>query len=120
MIDGEGRFGKDASLGIYQGMYNKESYLEFLDEWSSIAEQENVSKAELAYRWLNHHSALKPECGDGIVFGATSLSQIRETCGYLKAGPLSEDAAKRINALWSTVREDSTINHWQAAINVKK
>lgn len=100
-------------------MYHRENYLNFLDEWNSIAEQEKASKAELAYRWVNHHSMLKSQFGDGIVFGATSFKQITDTCDYLKAGPLSDNAAKRIDALWATVKEDSTINHWQAAINVK-
>lgn len=120
MADGEGRFGKNASLGIYQDMYHKQTYLNFLDEWNSIAEDEGVSKAELAYRWVNHHSMLKPEFGDAIVFGATKLSQMTQTCTYLRAGPLSDQAAKKIDALWETVSNDSTINHYQAAINVKK
>lgn len=101
-------------------MYNKENYLNFLDEWNSIAEDENISKAELAYRWVNHHSVLKSEHGDAVVFGGSNLSQITETCGFLKAGPLSDKAVERINALWLTVKEDSTINHFQASINVKK
>lgn len=98
-------------------MYHKESFLKFLDEWSSIAEDQQVSRAELAYRWINHHSMLKREFGDAIVFGATKLTQMAQTCRYLQAGPLSDQAVQRIEALWATVKDESILDHFQATLD---
>lgn len=73
-----------------------------------------MSKAELAYRWINYHSALKPELGDGVIFGASSLAQIEGTVGFLKKGPLSPKSADAINALWDHVKKDAIIDNFQA------
>ena len=63
---GAGRFDKDVMGRMYNNMYNKLSLREGLKLWSAIAEKEGVTKAELAYRWVAHHSALTDT--DGIVF----------------------------------------------------
>ena len=95
-------------------MYKSESLLSILDDWESISKEEGVSKAELAYRWINYHSALKPEHGDGVIFGASSLAQIESTTGYLRKGPLSQKSADAINALWDHVKKDAIIDNFQA------
>lgn len=101
-------------------MYHKESYLKFLDEWNSIAEDEQVSRAELAYRWINHHSVLKPELGDAVVFGATTMQQMTHTCAYLQAATLRDQTVERVERLWEMVKEESTIDHFQAALDVPR
>lgn len=95
-------------------MYHNEAFMALLEKWEAIANEENVTKAELAYRWVNHHSALKAEQGDAIIFGASKFEQIEQTAGYLKAGPLSDKAAKDIDALWGTVKHQSIIDNFQA------
>lgn len=112
--DQQGRFSEGAVFGIYSKMYRNEAFMNLLGKWDEIAQSENISKAELAYRWVNHHSALKKEHGDGIVFGGSSLEQINQTTQYLKAGPLSEKAAAEINALWPTVKNESIMDNFQA------
>lgn len=95
-------------------MYHNEAFMSLLEKWETIANAENVSKAELAYRWVNHHGALKAEHGDALIFGASSFEQIEQTAGYLKAGPLSEKAAGEIDALWGTVKDQSILDNFQA------
>lgn len=111
----QGRFSKEAAFGAYNKMYHNEAFMSLLEKWEAIANEENVSKAELAYRWVNHHSALKQRYGDAIIFGASKLEQIEQTAGYLKAGPLSDKAAKAIDALWPTVKDQSIIDNFQAS-----
>lgn len=101
-------------MGIYHKMYTKENFMSLLDKWEEIANQENVSKAELAFRWVNYHSALKPEYGDAIIFGASKWSQIEATTQYLRNGPLSDQSVKAIDALWPMVKNDSIIDNFQA------
>lgn len=88
--------------------------MNLLEKWEAIAKGENISQAELAYRWVNHHSVLKPEHGDAIIFGASKFEQIEQTAGYLQAGPLSDKAAKEINDLWPTVKDQSIMDNFQA------
>jgi len=49
--------------------------MSLLDDWEKIANEEGVSKAELAFRWINYHSALDPAKGDGVIFGASKFAQ---------------------------------------------
>lgn len=113
--DQQGRFAKDSMFGIYHKMYKADSFLAVLDEWNRIANEQGVSKAELAYRWINYHSALRPELGDAIIFGATKLSQVESTTQYLQNGPLKEGIAEQINRLWDRIKDDAFTDNFQAA-----
>ncbi|KAF3045928.1 hypothetical protein E8E12_007639 [Didymella heteroderae] len=108
---GTGRFNKDALGGMYSGMYDKPSLREGLKTWNQIAEKEGVPKAELAYRWVAHHSALTEE-GDGVIFGASKLSQIEQTAGGIKKGKLSQEAAKSIDELWESVKAEAPVDNY--------
>ncbi|KAJ4411432.1 hypothetical protein N0V91_001216 [Didymella pomorum] len=108
---GAGRFNKDALGGMYSGMYDKPSLREGLKTWNQIAEKEGVAKAELAYRWVAHHSALTEE-GDGVIFGASKLSQIEQTAAGIKKGKLSQEAAKSIDELWESVKAEAPVDNY--------
>jgi aflatoxin B1 aldehyde reductase len=108
---GAGRFNKDALGGMYSGMYDKPSLREGLKTWNQIAEKEGVPKAELAYRWVAHHSALTQE-GDGVIFGASKISQIEQTAGGIQKGKLSPEAAKSIDELWETVKAEAPVDNY--------
>ena len=107
---GAGRFNKDVIGRMYNDMYNKLSLREGLELWSAIAEKEGVTKAELAYRWVAHHSALTDT--DDIVFGASSLDQLGQTVGSIWKGRLSAEAAERIDALWETVKAEAPVDNF--------
>ena len=116
----DGRFGKNDMLGsLYNGMYNKPSYLEALEAWEKIAEEEGASRAELAYRWTAYHSALNADKGDGIIIGASSFEQLKETIAAIKKGPLSKDAAKQIDAVWETVKADAPLDNFEGMAGAK-
>lgn len=108
---GAGRFGKDSLGGMYSGMYDKPSLREGLKEWNNIAEKEGIPKAELAYRWVAHHSALTEE-GDGVIFGASKLSQIEQTANGIKKGKLSEEAVQSIERLWESVKAEAPLDNY--------
>ncbi|KAF2703039.1 Aldo/keto reductase [Pleomassaria siparia CBS 279.74] len=110
--EGVGRFSDDVIGGLYNALYNKPTLRGELAEWKDIAEKEGVSKAELAYRWVGYNSVLKPEFGDGVIFGASSIKQIEQTAASLKKGPLSEEAVKRIDAIWRSVEKDAPIDNF--------
>lgn len=116
-----GRFIPGTPLGdMYLGLYSKPSYLDALDEWESIASEEGIPKAELAYRWVSYHSPLKPEQGDAVIFGASKLEQIKQTVEGLKKGPLKESSVKRIDQVWEKIKHDAPLDNYHSAFAAHK
>ncbi len=112
----EGRFGNTTGgIGaIYNSIYNRPSLVAALDVWEQIAQDEGVSRSELAYRWVVYHSKLQAEFGDAIIIGARKEEQLRETVGALRKGPLSDAAAKRIDEMWEAVKDESTLDNYES------
>ena len=46
--------------------------------------------AEIALRWISHHSLLKREYGDAVLIGASSTKHIEQNLIDLEKGPLRE------------------------------
>ncbi|KAF4995352.1 hypothetical protein FDECE_12844 [Fusarium decemcellulare] len=110
----EGRFSKDNPFAnIYHGMYNRPSLVAALDVWEQISDDEAVTKAELAYRWIVYHSNLRGDLGDAVIVGAKKEQQLRETVEVIKKGPLSEGAVKRIDEMWESVKEEAALNNFE-------
>jgi len=92
-------------------MFFKPAYLDALSRWGQIADNEGVSKALLAYRWISYHSALKPDYGDTLILGASRPEQIAESVAGLKEGPLRSESAKAIDEIWGLVENDAPTGH---------
>lgn len=112
ILDGKGRFGADSLGGLYSKLYNRPAYLEALSQWEKVSKEEGLSEAELAYRWVTYNSPLKKENGDAIIFGASSLEQVKKTLGYIQAGPLSEKALKGIDEVWKTIEHEAPLDNY--------
>ena len=97
---------------MYNVLYGKESMYQALDEWGEIAKDAGISKAALSYRWIAYHSALKKEHGDGIIIGASRVSQLEETLKAIEAGPLDVNVAKRASDIWEKVKVDAPRDNW--------
>ncbi|KIJ62757.1 hypothetical protein HYDPIDRAFT_29913 [Hydnomerulius pinastri MD-312] len=59
-----------------------------------------ISLSNAAQRWLQHHSGLKPEYGDAVVIGASSLLQLQANLRDCDDGPLPEPAVKLMEEAW--------------------
>jgi aflatoxin B1 aldehyde reductase len=112
--EGAGRFNDQALGGLYNKLYNKPTLREALAEWNDIAEKEQITKAELAYRWVGYNSALEADKGDGVIFGASSIKQIEQTTAGLQKGGLSDDAVKRIDAIWKKVEKEAPVDNFSS------
>ncbi|OAL24597.1 hypothetical protein AYO22_05386 [Fonsecaea multimorphosa] len=110
IVEGAGRFNTDFMNGMYDQMYLKESYLQALALWEDIATEQGCSRAELAYRWVAYHSALRSEYGDGIIIGASKFEQIEPTLQGLQKGRLNDSVVKRIDEVWETVKHDAPMD----------
>ena len=104
--NGEGRFDKSIFAGLYGKLYDTPAYLDALEEWEKIAKEEGTSRAAMAYRWVNYHSPLKADFGDGMIIGGRS-KQLEETFQALNDGPLSDKAAEKIEQLWTRLAPHS-------------
>lgn len=112
-----GRFSHGHAFSkMYHGLYNKESYLHALDIWDSAANEINVSKAELAYRWVAFNSPLNAKHGDAIIFGASKLEQVSETLQWLKAGALPDKTVQKIDELWKTIEKDAPLDNYNSYV----
>ncbi|XWW95599.1 hypothetical protein V2A60_003564 [Cordyceps javanica] len=80
-------------------------YLAALAEWNALAEAEGLSAAEMAYRWVAHHSALDGDKGDALIIGSSSPEQLEETLAGIEKGPLSDEACAVIQKIWESVAE---------------
>jgi aflatoxin B1 aldehyde reductase len=81
----DGRYRWDNIIGeLHRTLYCKESILEALDEWGKIAQDASTRKAALAYPWVVHNSMLKSDHGDAIIFGASTIAQLKETLNVIE------------------------------------
>lgn len=94
----EGRFALRAKS--YQGRYWREGYFRAVRLIADSCAGHGVPVTEAAYRWLAHHSALDSARGDGVIIGASRMSQLRQNMASLSAGPLPEDVAAAMEAAW--------------------
>ena len=101
---GKGRFAKTVMYGLFNQMYNNEACFEALDEWEKVADKEGVGRADLAYRWVCYHSSLG--VGDGMIIGGR-LTQLEAIFSALNDGPLSEEAALRVDGIWQKLAPET-------------
>ncbi|EWC47273.1 hypothetical protein DRE_03392 [Drechslerella stenobrocha 248] len=110
-----GRWEAGTALGdMYRTMYGKAPLLEALDEWNAIATKEGVTRAELGYRWARYHSILDASNGDAVIFGAFTAERITETVNWLNKGPLSDEAANAVNAIWANIKDSAPRDNYHS------
>jgi aflatoxin B1 aldehyde reductase len=68
--------------------YWNESYFKALALVETVAQKHNLTLAEIALRWMSHHSLLKKEHGDAVIIGASSTKHIEQNLIDLEKGPL--------------------------------
>lgn len=82
-------------------------FLEALDKWNAVADGEDVSGAELAYRWIAYHSALSRDAGDAMIIGTSSPEQLQDTLDGIENGPLSDKACDGVHDIWENIQHQS-------------
>ncbi|RYC60954.1 hypothetical protein CHU98_g5251 [Xylaria longipes] len=96
------RFAEGNIMGLHaRQLYDKPEMhraIKYLDE---ILEPEGISKTEASYRWLCYHSQLRET--DGLVFGASKLSQLESNVEAVRKGPLPPNIVKAIDGLLQAV-----------------
>ena len=68
----------DEPMQNYRARYWNEPYFNALAKIEAVAEKYNLTMAEIALRWISHHSLMKREHGDAVLIGASSLQHIEQ------------------------------------------
>ncbi|KAI9337109.1 putative aldehyde reductase [Zopfochytrium polystomum] len=69
--------------------------------------------------WIVYHSALRAELGDAVILGARTLEQLQGTIDGLRAGPLPEAVAQRVDAIWEQLKEHAVLDNFNDFIGAK-
>lgn len=96
---------------VVRRLYFSDKAFGALDIISKAAEAQGLTMGETALRWINWHSALKPEHGDAIIIGASSTKHIEENLANLEKGPLPDSVVKAIEEAWKIVGGDNFV-YW--------
>ena len=78
-----------------------------VDEHNATADagRKEASLTEVSLRLLMHHSALKGELGDAIIFGAKSEEQVRGNVELCRKEPLPEALVRAGERMWEDVKD---------------
>ncbi len=98
----EGRF---VLRKTYPSRYWKQSFFEAIDILREACGE--ISLVEATYRWLAFHSALDAKQGDGILIGASKLSQLEQNIVAIEKGPLPENVVDGFERAWQYCKADS-------------
>ncbi|CAO1634007.1 unnamed protein product [Parajaminaea phylloscopi] len=97
---------------MYRKRYYREEYWKAIKVVSDAAEQSGLTMAEVALRWMQHHSALDRSRGDAIIVGASSTKHIEQNLADFEKGPLPEAVVKAVDEAWSIVQPNSPPYHF--------
>ena len=99
-----GRFFGKGWGEVYRNRYWKKEMFESIEKIKQVLKEvygNNVSIAEASLRWIYNHSQLDGAYGDGVVIGASSMDQFRNTISYTEKGPLDEKVVKVFDECWN-------------------
>ncbi|KAK2760354.1 hypothetical protein FQN54_002424 [Arachnomyces sp. PD_36] len=106
------RFDPKIVQGEYhRGKYWNEAYFDALDGIRGVAGKYGLEVAEVALRWLEHHSSMKGELGDAIIVGASSTRHLEGNLADLEKGPLPEEVVESVEKGWLMVKGGAQ-NYW--------
>ncbi|KAI0669007.1 Aldo/keto reductase [Trametes maxima] len=87
----------------YRARYWNEPHFRALASIEAVAKEHGLTLAEIALRWISHHSLLKRELGDAVLIGASSVKHIEQNLIDLEKGPLPEEVVKVLDEAWLSV-----------------
>ncbi|KAE9389376.1 Aldo/keto reductase [Gymnopus androsaceus JB14] len=88
----------------YRQRYWNEPHFKAMASIQVVADAHNLTMAEIALRWVSHHSMLKRQYGDAVLIGASSVAHIEQNLVDLEKGPLPEEVVKALDDAWESVK----------------
>ncbi|KAK7943519.1 Aldo/keto reductase [Apiospora aurea] len=79
------RFGDDHPFGpMVRKHFGDEDMTSAMKKFDVAVKAQGLTPAEVALRWLAHHSSLQDD--DGVIIGASKLQQVIDTAGLIRKG----------------------------------
>ncbi|KAL0490728.1 aflatoxin B1 aldehyde reductase [Acrasis kona] len=104
------RFYPDTIPGqLYNRMYINDTFLNALELFQKICQDEKIKPAQAAFRWLHHHSKLQQ--GDAIILGASTIEQLKENVVDSIGSTLSDKVLKGFEEMWNSVADKAPNYH---------
>ena len=97
--------GRFARLKSYRDRYWKQSYFDAVDEIRKACEAEGIPMVEA--RWLSNHSMMDATKGDGILLGASKITQMEQNMEAAKKGELPPSILDAMDGAWEMAKPDS-------------
>jgi aflatoxin B1 aldehyde reductase len=88
----------------YRNRYWHDEYFQALEALRPVAEQNNLSLAEIALRWIMHHSFLTTDHGDAVLIGASSINHIEQNLIDMEKGPLPQHVLDAVDNAWQIAK----------------
>lgn len=82
-----------------------------VQELKTVAEKHGLQLTEVAYRWLEHHSALLPT-DHGIILGPSRIEQLETAIVSCEKGPLPQEVVDKCEETWQEVKGHSKLNQY--------
>ena len=98
--------GRFAQHEAYRGRYWKDNYFAAMEDLHRTCTELDIAPTAAALRWLVHHSSLTADAGDGIVLGASRVSQLQENMIACTQGPLPDPLLQVLDRGWDATRPD--------------
>ncbi|KAF9728617.1 aldo/keto reductase [Paraphaeosphaeria minitans] len=98
----------------YHTQYIQTGYLDALSIIEPVVTAHSLTLIEVAMRWLIHHSALKMRTdggNDGLIIGASSLSQLENNLAVIEKGPLPKEVVDALDDGWLAAKP-TTPDYW--------
>ncbi|KAK0755072.1 NADP-dependent oxidoreductase domain-containing protein [Schizothecium vesticola] len=113
MVPAEGRFSDTARSGrMYRERYYKEGMFRALEVVERAVGEAGLGMAEVALRWVVHHSGLRVKGGnDGVIIGVSSVEQLEQNLDHLEKGPLPEEVVRALDEAWLIAKPES-VDYW--------
>jgi aflatoxin B1 aldehyde reductase len=119
ITQGKGRWDPSTLYGkLLNRNYNRPSLLQYLQDFTHLANSTGISQAELAYRWVRYNSALRGDLGDSVIIGATKSSQLEETLRGLERGPLEDSIVEKLETMWKQIEADAPDDNYVALMGL--
>lgn len=66
----------------------------------------------MAYRWTAFNAPLDRARGDALLFGATSIEQLKQTISGIQQGPLPQSVVDDIDRVWLMVEHEAGLDNY--------
>lgn len=88
---------------LYNTLYGNLSLQTLTATVRNAVQKHNISGHAAAMRWTAFHSSLDEKYGDGVIFGVSKIEQLHKNLDALEAGPLPDEVAEAITAIYATI-----------------